>query len=117
MDLVGQGRGSDIRGPSNPCRLASPLLEFLSLAATIAGIEQPLLRLPIGHTVQGGWHGARCRGGSGRQTILLGIAGSWVGGFLAGLLGFGPSVATGLVSGVLGAILLLLVYRMVRRPA
>src|SRR5262245_46062301 len=50
-------------------------------------------------------------------TILLGIAGSWVGGFLAGLLGFGASVAAGLVSAVLGAILLLLIYRMIRQPA
>jgi len=50
-------------------------------------------------------------------TILLGIAGSWVGGFFAGLLGIGQGLAMALVFAVLGSILLLLVYRMVRRPA
>jgi uncharacterized membrane protein YeaQ/YmgE (transglycosylase-associated protein family) len=47
-------------------------------------------------------------------TILLGIAGSWVGGFalsLLGVVGLGPA----LVGSVLGAMLLLLVYRMVKR--
>ena len=47
-------------------------------------------------------------------TILLGIAGSWVGGFALSLLGVvGPGPA--LVGSVLGAMLLLLVYRMVKR--
>jgi len=50
-------------------------------------------------------------------TILLGIAGSWVGGFLAELLGLGQGMVMALVFAVLGSILLLLVYRMVRRPA
>jgi uncharacterized membrane protein YeaQ/YmgE (transglycosylase-associated protein family) len=45
-------------------------------------------------------------------TILLGIAGSWVGGFLFGLIGLTGS-ATSLVGAILGAMLLLLVYRMV----
>ena len=47
-------------------------------------------------------------------TILLGIAGSWVGGFalsLLGVVGVGPA----LVGSVFGAMLLLLVYRMVKR--
>jgi uncharacterized membrane protein YeaQ/YmgE (transglycosylase-associated protein family) len=50
-------------------------------------------------------------------TILLGIAGSWVGSFLAGILGLGQTLATALVFAVLGSIILLLIYRMVRRPA
>ena len=50
-------------------------------------------------------------------TILLGIAGSWVGGFLAGLLGLGQGMVMALVFAVLGSILLLVIYRMIRRPA
>ena len=46
-------------------------------------------------------------------TILLGIAGSWVGGFLASILGL-TGVIPGLIAGVLGAMLLLLVYRLVK---
>jgi len=50
-------------------------------------------------------------------TILLGIAGSWVGGFLAELLGLGQGMVMALVFAVLGSILLLVIYRMIRRPA
>ena len=50
-------------------------------------------------------------------TILLGIAGSWVGAFFAGLLGIGQGLAMALVFAVLGSILLLVIYRMIRRPA
>lgn len=46
-------------------------------------------------------------------TILLGIAGSWVGGFLFGLLGLGGGLL-GFVGAVLGAMLLLWIYRTVR---
>jgi uncharacterized membrane protein YeaQ/YmgE (transglycosylase-associated protein family) len=46
-------------------------------------------------------------------TILLGIAGSWVGGFLFGLLGLGGGLL-GFVGAVLGAMLLLWIYRMVK---
>lgn len=45
-------------------------------------------------------------------TILLGIAGSFVGGFLASMLGFGGGPA-GWIGSIIGAILLLLIYRMV----
>jgi uncharacterized membrane protein YeaQ/YmgE (transglycosylase-associated protein family) len=45
-------------------------------------------------------------------TILLGIAGSFVGGFLASMLGFGGGPA-GWIGSILGAIILLLIYRMV----
>lgn len=49
-------------------------------------------------------------------TILLGIAGALVGGFIASALGFGAvdgfSIG-GIIIAILGAILLLLIYRMV----
>jgi uncharacterized membrane protein YeaQ/YmgE (transglycosylase-associated protein family) len=47
-------------------------------------------------------------------TILLGIAGSWVGGFLVSMLGLTSKVAA-FVSAVAGAMLLLAVYRLVRK--
>jgi len=47
-------------------------------------------------------------------TILLGIAGSWVGGFLASMLGL-RSVVGELIAAVLGAMLLLVIYRMFKR--
>ena len=47
-------------------------------------------------------------------TILLGIAGSWIGGFAVKSLGL-VSVAAELIAAVLGAMLLLLIYRMVKK--
>jgi uncharacterized membrane protein YeaQ/YmgE (transglycosylase-associated protein family) len=47
-------------------------------------------------------------------TILLGIAGSWIGGFVMGLLGLGGMVP-GLIGAVLGAMLILLVYRLIKK--
>lgn len=46
-------------------------------------------------------------------TIILGILGGIVGGFLFGLLGLGDEGLTGLIGAILGAILLLWIYRMV----
>ncbi len=47
-------------------------------------------------------------------TILLGIAGSLVGGFLANALGVGSGDRTaGLIGSVIGAIILLAIYRMI----
>lgn len=46
-------------------------------------------------------------------TIILGILGGIVGGFLFGLLGLGDDGLIGLIGAVLGAILLLWIYRMV----
>ena len=46
-------------------------------------------------------------------TILLGIAGSWVGTFIANALGI--SGGLGLVGAILGAMLLLLIYRLLKR--
>jgi len=48
-------------------------------------------------------------------TILLGIAGALVAGFLGQLAGFyGPHDAAGLIMSVMGAILLLFAYRKLR---
>lgn len=46
-------------------------------------------------------------------TILLGIAGAWTGGFVGGLLG--GSGGVGFIGSVLGAMLLLFVYRLLNR--
>ena len=46
-------------------------------------------------------------------TIILGILGGIVGGFLFGLLGLGDEGITGFIGAVLGAILLLWIYRMI----
>jgi uncharacterized membrane protein YeaQ/YmgE (transglycosylase-associated protein family) len=49
-------------------------------------------------------------------TILLGIAGALLGGFLGRAMGFyGPSESAGWIISILGAILLLVVYRMMAR--
>ena len=48
------------------------------------------------------------------MTILLGIAGSWVGGFIATALGISSMVPV-FMAAVLGAMLLLLIYRMVKK--
>jgi uncharacterized membrane protein YeaQ/YmgE (transglycosylase-associated protein family) len=53
------------------------------------------------------------------MTILLGIAGSWVGGLIFGALGL-EGLATGVIGAVIGAMLLLWIYRLVKgraRPA
>jgi uncharacterized membrane protein YeaQ/YmgE (transglycosylase-associated protein family) len=53
-------------------------------------------------------------------TMLLGIAGSLVGGFIGRLLGlYGPNEGAGFIVSTLGAILLLALYRLLithRRP-
>jgi uncharacterized membrane protein YeaQ/YmgE (transglycosylase-associated protein family) len=46
-------------------------------------------------------------------TMLLGIAGSWVGAFGANVLGL--SGGLGLIGAVLGAMLLLLIHRLIKR--
>jgi uncharacterized membrane protein YeaQ/YmgE (transglycosylase-associated protein family) len=47
-------------------------------------------------------------------TILLGIAGSWIGGFLISLTGLGGTVPS-LIAAVIGAMLLLGVYRLLKK--
>lgn len=46
-------------------------------------------------------------------TIILGILGGLVGGFLFSLLGIGGGGVVGLIGAILGAILLLWIYRLV----
>jgi uncharacterized membrane protein YeaQ/YmgE (transglycosylase-associated protein family) len=49
-------------------------------------------------------------------TILLGIAGALVGGFLGRAMGFyGPNQSAGWLVSILGAIILLAIYRMMVR--
>jgi len=48
-------------------------------------------------------------------TALLGIGGSIVGGWLFGFLGFGGGGPAGLIGSVVGACILLAVYRMVKK--
>ena len=47
-------------------------------------------------------------------TLLLGIAGSWVGSWVFGALGLGGTVP-GLIGAVIGAMLLLVAYRLLKR--
>lgn len=50
-------------------------------------------------------------------TILIGIAGSLLGGFVGRALGmYGPGQPAGWLMSILGAILLLFLYRVVARP-
>jgi uncharacterized membrane protein YeaQ/YmgE (transglycosylase-associated protein family) len=49
-------------------------------------------------------------------TILLGIAGALLGGFIGRAMGFyGPNQAAGWLMSIVGAIVLLLLYRLVAR--
>ena len=49
-------------------------------------------------------------------TVLLGIAGALVGGFLGQAMGFyGPDQAAGYIMSIIGAIILLALYRMMTR--
>ncbi len=51
-------------------------------------------------------------------TVLLGIAGALVGGFLGRVMGFyGPGQVAGYLMSIVGAIILLALYRMMTRRA
>jgi uncharacterized membrane protein YeaQ/YmgE (transglycosylase-associated protein family) len=51
-------------------------------------------------------------------TTVLGIVGAVVGGFLGRTLGlYGPGEPAGFLMATLGAVVLLFIYRMIRRPA
>jgi len=50
-------------------------------------------------------------------TILLGIAGSWVGGFLVRILGITTGTAGSLIAAVIGAMILLGIYRLVKKQS
>ncbi len=47
-------------------------------------------------------------------TMLLGVAGAFVGGMLFRALGFGGEGPAGLIGAVIGALILLVVYRWIR---
>lgn len=50
-------------------------------------------------------------------TILIGIVGSLLGGFIGRALGlYGPGQAAGFLMSILGAIVLLFLYRVIARP-
>lgn len=50
-------------------------------------------------------------------TILVGIAGAVLGGFIGRAMGlYGPNETAGWIVSILGAMLLLFIYRMVARP-
>jgi uncharacterized membrane protein YeaQ/YmgE (transglycosylase-associated protein family) len=50
-------------------------------------------------------------------TILLGIAGALLGGFLGRAMGFyGPNEQAGWLISIVGAIVLLVIYRMIAKP-
>ena len=46
-------------------------------------------------------------------TILLGIAGSFVGGYLASALGRGTNGPAGWIGSIIGAVVLLFIYRLI----
>ncbi len=46
-------------------------------------------------------------------TILIGIAGSFIGTFCGRLLGFGATYSAGMIMSILGALLLLFIYRLI----
>lgn len=51
-------------------------------------------------------------------TTILGIVGAVIGGFLGRTLGlYGPGEPAGFLMATLGAVVLLFLYRMIRRPA
>lgn len=50
-------------------------------------------------------------------TILLGIAGALLGGFLGRAMGFyGSNESAGWITSIIGAIILLVIYRMIAKP-
>ncbi|MCL7990416.1 MAG: GlsB/YeaQ/YmgE family stress response membrane protein [marine benthic group bacterium] len=76
------------------------------LAALIGLAIGVLAKLLMPGKDPGGWF----------ATILLGIAGSWIGSFAVSLLGLTGAVP-GLIAAVLGAMLLLGLYRMFKKSA
>ena len=46
-------------------------------------------------------------------TMLLGIAGAWLGTFIGRMIFAGPNYAAGWIMSIVGAMLLLLIYRMI----
>ncbi len=76
----------------------------LLIAAVIGLVIGVIAKLLMPGPDPGGWF----------VTILLGLVGSWVGGLIMSLLGL-SGLLPGLVGAVLGAMLLLLIYRLVKK--
>jgi uncharacterized membrane protein YeaQ/YmgE (transglycosylase-associated protein family) len=76
----------------------------LLLVALIGGVIGAVAKLLMPGPDPGGWF----------VTILLGIAGSWVGGFLMSLVGLSGTVP-GLVAAAIGAMVLLAIYRLLKK--
>jgi uncharacterized membrane protein YeaQ/YmgE (transglycosylase-associated protein family) len=82
-----------------------PMLGFVLYLIIVGAVAGYLARLLVpGRDPMGFW-----------QTVLLGIAGSFVGGLLAALIFAGELAlnASGLVGSIIGAVIALLVYRAV----
>lgn len=73
------------------------------IAALIGLVIGAIAKLLMPGKDPGGWF----------VTMLLGIAGSWIGTFIASAIGI--SGGLGLVGAVLGAMLLLFIYRLLKR--
>ena len=73
------------------------------IAAVIGLVIGAIAKLLMPGRDPGGWF----------VTMLLGIAGSWVGTFIA--IALGISGVAGLIAAVLGAMLILFVYRLFKR--
>jgi len=76
----------------------------LVLAAVVGLVIGVVAKLLMPGRDPGGWF----------VTILLGIAGSWIGGFIISLLGLSGAVP-GLVAAVAGAMILLAAYRVFKK--
>jgi len=76
-------------------------LLIIALLGLVVGVVAKLL---MPGKDPGGWF----------MTILLGIAGSWVGGFIATVFGISAKVPV-FIAAVLGAMLLLVIYRLAKR--
>lgn len=75
----------------------------LLIAAVLGLVIGAVAKLLMPGPDPGGWF----------ATILLGIAGSWVGKFVFGFLGLG-GLGASIIGAILGAMLLLLIYRLVK---
>lgn len=76
----------------------------LLLVALVGLVVGAVAKLLMPGPDPGGWF----------ATILLGIAGSWIGGLVFGFLG-PQGLASGIIGAILGAMLLLMIYRVVKK--
>jgi uncharacterized membrane protein YeaQ/YmgE (transglycosylase-associated protein family) len=78
----------------------------LLLVAIVGLVIGAIAKLLMPGPDSGGWF----------STILLGIAGSWFGGFIFSSLGL-TGLALSLLGAVLGAMALLLIFRLIKRKS